>query len=305
MINSINKYTIMFHNLAEDSMARDGSVKKGTFFKILEYAKSSCAIQNPSTFVNHINQFKDISKNILITFDDGLKCHWDCAIPWLEELQLKAIFFVHTQPITDGYDYLICVKKFCAKFFRTQSDFYNLFNHFYVKLHGGYEKIAFPGDFLSEYTFYTPEEKMHRYIRDIVLSTGEYLRIIEMMMKEKKTSFRDLSDESVFLNADQIGEISAMGHLIGLHTHTHPTNITKLSFEEQRYEFGRNKQIIEEITNKKVTTASYPCGRYNADTLKVLKSLDLSCAFTSSTNHSDRNPLLLPRQDPAKMVLLP
>ena len=67
--------------------------------------------------------------------------------------------------------------------------------------------------------------------------------------------------------------LNVLGHNIGLHSHTHPTNLNLLEFEKQFDEFYKNKSILEEVLKKDINSASYPCGNYDLKTKKILKSL--------------------------------
>lgn len=295
----MNYRAIMFHELIGNSSQKSSGICKSEFNDIIDYARDNYILNNPCDFMEVINHSLEFKNNIVITFDDGMKCQWDFAIPWLEEVGVKAIFFVHSQPLIDGYDKLVCIKRFSSEFFISREEYYESFDYFLKNQANKFNDIICPESFLSEYSFYTMKDKRYRYIRDFLLSPNIYFSIIDSMMKYKGVNYADFSDENSFLQKKHIRQISQMGHIIGLHTHTHPTNISRLSYSEQEYEFVRNKQIIEDITSQRVVAASYPCGRYNKDTLNILKKIGIVCAFTSSVHSSDSNPLTLPRQDSA------
>ena len=74
----------------------------------------------------------------------------------------------------------------------------------------------------------------------------------------------------------------SLGHLIGLHSHSHPTSIEKLSYESQKEEYQKNMDILSEILNiqkSDIKFMSHPCGSYNNDTLEILKSLGIELGF--------------------------
>jgi hypothetical protein len=295
----MNYQAIMFHELVDNSTKASTGISKKKFNQIINYATEKSIIYNPSDFIKSISNSACLTNKLVITFDDGMKSQWDFAIPWLEEVGVKAIFFIHTQPLVDGYDKLVCIKQFSTDFFNSREEYYELFEFFLERQTKKFCNIICPDNFLSEYPFYTLKDRRYRYIRDIVIPPNVYFSIIDSMMKYKGINYSDFSGMNSFLQKEHIRQISQMGHLIGLHTHTHPTNISKFNYSEQEYEFVRNKQIIEDITSQSVVVASYPCGRYNEDTLSVLKKLDIKCAFTSSIHTSGSNPLMLPRQDAA------
>ena len=72
------------------------------------------------------------------------------------------------------------------------------------------------------------------------------------------------------------------GHLIGLHSHNHPTHLEKLSYDEQKNEYVRCLSLISDILNKpkdEIKSMSHPCGSYNQDTLQILKNLGIELGF--------------------------
>jgi peptidoglycan/xylan/chitin deacetylase (PgdA/CDA1 family) len=64
------------------------------------------------------------------------------------------------------------------------------------------------------------------------------------------------------------------GHIIGGHSLRHG-DLTKLSREEQYKDIDQNKKQIEKITGQRIKYFRPPYGRFNEDTLSVLKELKL------------------------------
>ncbi|WP_250278454.1 polysaccharide deacetylase family protein [[Clostridium] colinum] len=99
----------------------------------------------------------------------------------------------------------------------------------------------------------------------------------------KKYNFNiEESAKKLWISKEQIKDLHKQGNVIGLHSHTHPTDITKLSKEGQYKEYLTNKNILEDIINDNIICMSHPCGRYNNDTLEVLKNLNIKIGFTSN-----------------------
>ena len=72
-----------------------------------------------------------------------------------------------------------------------------------------------------------------------------------------------------------------------MHSHTHPTLIEKLEFEEQLKEYNVNKKKLSEILNidnKEIKYMSHPCGSYNKNTLEILNSLNIEIGFKNIIN---------------------
>ena len=58
-----------------------------------------------------------------------------------------------------------------------------------------------------------------------------------------------------FLTEKQITELENRGHLIGSHSHTHPSNMASLSINEIRKEWGKSCGILEKILGKRIEIA--------------------------------------------------
>ncbi|WP_226037318.1 polysaccharide deacetylase family protein [Aquibacillus saliphilus] len=65
------------------------------------------------------------------------------------------------------------------------------------------------------------------------------------------------------------------GHLIGTHTINHP-DMEQLTFDQQYRQLQNSVRHIESVTKEKVTYFRPPFGRYNSNTIKAAKELDLS-----------------------------
>ena len=101
------------------------------------------------------------------------------------------------------------------------------------------------------------------------------------MFKDKNFEPKDFY-EILFMNNKQLVKMRNLGHLIGLHSHTHPTLIEKLSFEEQAKEYSKNITILSKIlgcNKKEIKFMSHPSGSYNQDTFKILKDLGIELGF--------------------------
>ena len=78
----------------------------------------------------------------------------------------------------------------------------------------------------------------------------------------------------LFFNSEDLRNLNQLGHLIGLHSHNHPTLLEKLNYDEQKNEY---EQCLSSISNilinpkNEIKYMSHPCGSYNNDTLEILK----------------------------------
>ena len=104
------------------------------------------------------------------------------------------------------------------------------------------------------------------------------------LMKKKNFKAED-KYSTLFMNKDDIILLDKLGHKVGLHSHTHPIKIEKLSYEDQLKEYTENINILSKIIKKPIDyikTASHPCGSYNDNSLNILKKLGIKLAFKDS-----------------------
>ncbi len=90
-----------------------------------------------------------------------------------------------------------------------------------------------------------------------------------------------LINKNNFLTAKQIKELSNRGHLIGSHSHTHPTLFRDLSMEKKVFEWTKSKKILEDILDQKIITASIPGGDINDSTIESASRSGIKHLFTS------------------------
>ena len=118
-------------------------------------------------------------------------------------------------------------------------------------------------------------------VRDVFLTKVQYEDAMFLMFKEKQFNHNDFS-KKLFFQKNDLQTLDNLGHLVGLHSHNHPTLLEKLSYDEQKREYEICLSLISDILDKpknKIKCMSHPCGSYNADTLKILKELGIELGF--------------------------
>ena len=109
---------------------------------------------------------------------------------------------------------------------------------------------------------------------------------MSFLMKEKKFIPKN-HYKNLFFDKDSLNQLNALGHSIGLHSHTHPTLMESLSYQEQKREYKKCRSIISKVLKKPESTIkfmSHPCGSYNNITLKVLNELGIKLGFKQIMN---------------------
>lgn len=275
---------IMFHHFHDDGIHTrgQGSLDKDEFYKMIKYLGRE-NILDADIFFEKFCENKLKENEICLTFDDAIKCQFDIALPVLEELKIKSFFFVYTSIFENKPDYLEIFRYFRMNYFDDVDKFYKNFYQFLDKdLNSFFNlnnnkikklKIKFPN--------YSIEDIKFRLIRDIFLTKNEYEKIMFKMLKEKKVDYKNLF-KKLFFQKDDLKKLDKLGHLVGLHSHKHPTSIEKLSYGEQKSEYEKCQSLISTILNKpknQIQCMSHPCGSYNNDTIEILKELQIKLGF--------------------------
>lgn len=84
-----------------------------------------------------------------------------------------------------------------------------------------------------------------------------------------------------FLSVEQLRELAQRGHLIGGHSHTHPTYMGKLTSEELDREWTRSRILLEEILGEPPRTASVPGGFLSKAVIASAAAAGYELLFTS------------------------
>ena len=108
--------------------------------------------------------------------------------------------------------------------------------------------------------------------------------------------------KDLWMSEEDLVITSSKGHLIGLHSYSHPTQMSKLSKVEQELEYKKNYDHLTSLIGIPIKVMSHPCGDYNETTLEILKSMGIDIGFRSSMSLKDiHSPLEIPREDHANV----
>ena len=221
-----------------------------------------------------------LADQVCVTLDDGLREAIDVALPVLEERGLTAAWNVPTLPLV-GVPLAQEVYRWVRNQFATMGDFYNAAGGAYV----------IPPEYLAHIAYLSPRDRAFRYIRDEVLSAAEYERLMDFIARANGLTCPITTDH--WLRSSDLWELREAGHVIGLHTHTHPTNITGLSREQQAAEYATSAWILKTIIGEPVTTMSHPNGRVTDFGLDWMRANGITLAWGATMTGSW--PYMVPR----------
>lgn len=95
----------------------------------------------------------------------------------------------------------------------------------------------------------------------------------------------DLIGRPSFLSREQIRDLHERGHVIGSHSRTHPTRMALCTPAKLLDEWGTSIEVLSELIDAKVTTASVPGGYYARHVAETAAAVGVEVLFTSEPTH--------------------
>ncbi len=301
---------LMFHHFHSNFHPKgQGSISGETFENILEFYSKNYNIISADIFYNRFMKKNLEDTDVCITFDDNLKCQYDIALPVLDKYSLKAFWFVYTSPLDGVYEKIEIYRYFRSKFFKKFEEFYDSFFQFLKNKSEFFYVFELLDNFdhqkyLSEFSFYSKEDKIFRYTRDKILGEKKYFKIMDSIIKESGLKLNDDLHKSLWMDKTDLKDLSEKGHIVGLHSHSHPTNMGEKSFDFQNENYKTNKHILEDVVKKDVFSMSHPCNSYNNDTLEILTNFNIEIGFRANMITAFNSNLEIPRIDHAEILKL-
>ena len=298
----------MFHHFHDGAHAPGhGSLSALQFAAMLDWLHERYRILDAAEFkLAAANEELD-PYDICISFDDALLCQFDIALPVLDDYGIKAFFFIYSAPLCGEDNYLEIFRDFRHSSFSEIDEFYEEF-FIIMKEEPEYSytasEMAFSrSDYLSAYPFYSLNDRWFRYLRDIVLGPTAYHDVMMRMLESHSYDFSTATNR-LWMSERQVVSLHTEGHLIGMHSFSHPTAMSHMSRAEQTEDYSRNKDHLCKILGQeRISAMSHPCGNYNHETLSILQELGVEIGFNSSmADVPSRGLLEIPREDHANIL---
>lgn len=245
-------------------------------------------------------------EDVCLTFDDNLRCQYDIALPVLRELGLTAFWFVPTSVLQGHLLRLELYRVFRVRFFESMDAFYEAF---FGALRGGplggRVEQALRGfdaaEHLAEFPFYSEADRRFRFVRDQVLGPERYQELMDELIRARGVRLSELA-RGVWMDDGCLCELDRLGHVIGLHSHTHPTRLADLNRSAQQREYRANQTYLAHLLGRAPTVVSHPCNSYNDMTLRILSDLGVTLGFRANTAQQRFTALEMPREDHANLL---
>ena len=301
-------HSIMFHHFHSDKHTpAQGSLSAEDFEEMLDWLGNRYNLISANEYLLKFEKNNLQPNDICLSFDDALLCQFDVAVPVLRKRSIQAFFFVYSSVFTGNYELIEIFRYFRTSRFDHIDDFYRIFFNTVKSIDESLYQSNFETfknlNYLAEFPFYSDNDKYFRYLRDQVLGIENYNSLMLDIMQQESFNIQD-STSLLWMKDENLNELHKEGHLIGLHSDSHPTQISKLTVAEQQGQYWRNMEHLEGLLGiGSICSMSHPCGDYNADTLELLTDMGIRIGFRSSLSVKEiKSPLEVPRNDHANIL---
>jgi len=297
---------IMFHHFhGGEHPCVQGSISASELNDIIDQIGAD-NILSAETWIERARLGDLSNRDICLTFDDGLRCQYDVALPVLYDRGLTAAWFVYSSVFEGHSERLEIYRYFRTVAFPDIDTFYQSFDDVLAASKYGEQAVLamtdfVPDNYLVDHTFYSTNDRRFRYLRDRVLGPGKYNALMDEMIANWSSKPNDLHNH-LWMDEACLQTLQAQGHIIGLHSYSHPTVMADLSNAEQQREYSKNSDHLAKILGNKPSAMTHPCNSYNADTLQVLEQMGVSVGFRANMAKGPYGSLELPRVDHADFM---
>ena len=302
---------LMFHRFHQDGAPShgQGAISQSSFEAMLTYVGID-RILSPQEWMERARRGSLRNGDLCLTFDDGLKSAWTIALPIMKYFNIKAFWFIYTSVFDDGFDIKEIFSQISTLLYDKNEDFFGDFEEFLQppkSLWVSEKYRNYQSDMKSRFSFYADGDIRFRYLRDHYCALADLKKILEQIVVRKGKTITDVMD-GIWMSPDDVRQLASDGHVIGLHSHDHPSGLEALPLAEQFHQYDLNKRTLEALVGGRISTMSHPLGSYRPETLSLLKDMGIEIGFRSSLHMKENMrlthpPLELPRADAADLVV--
>lgn len=249
---------------------------KDDFENIIIKLKKTYKIISIEEYDQIISKKIDIhhQKLLLLTFDDGTIDHYNNVYRILKKHQCSGLFFITSSNFNQKILNIQIIHKLLS--LNCFDEMYNYLLDFLNKKHIDFNKIIFDKNLDNERVAIFKQllqNKLPEKFRNEILSN---------LTKKYNIS---TSSNDYYINIKNLKEMKENGMFFGIHTVSHK-NLSILNYTQQYNEIYDNYKILKKhnLIDDKLLTISYPFGKYNQNTLKIVKKLKIKYGFRCSTS---------------------
>jgi peptidoglycan/xylan/chitin deacetylase (PgdA/CDA1 family) len=233
-------------------------------------------------------------KGVVLTFDDGIKDHYQYVLPVLQQRNLWGMFYITTniyqdQRLLDVHRVHLLLGRFPAE-------------EVYEYLRGMIQESMLTHQHIKEFQQLTYSDQVNDDFTRLVKRTLNYFlahehrqAVLDLLMQHFLPEEDRLFD-AFYLTAAEIRALHDAGMVIGSHTVTHPV-MANLPLEAQEREIADSFRFLRSIVGEfRAKTFCYPYGGFHSfsnETENMLFQNNCVFSFNVETRDIQRSDLLL------------
>lgn len=239
---------------------------------------------------------------ILITFDDGLREHFEWAWSVMRSMGVPGLFFVNTAPIENAV--VATVHKIhLLRASMAPEALLAMVEESAAQLGLRLDHVFNEANMRAQYPFDSDAGARLKYLLNFTLRLEDRAKLVDSCFRTHFGKAEPEISRKLYLTREQIREMGAAG-AIGSHSHDHlPLGL--LSAQEQTASMGRSKELLTAWMGHAPAAISYPYGTREAVTPEVAARAaahGFEFGFTVEMAGNDgttlaTSPLLLARYD--------
>ncbi len=268
------------------------AVRPDVFERQMVFLKKHYRIADLGELGKLESDIEDKRDIVVITFDDGYRNNYTYAFPVLKKYGIPATIFLVTDYIDSHrllwHDWLSWILYHAVS---TAHDFTGTTS----EMKHDIERFCSSGTAERLGLLYALAMKLKK------LEKAERQNYLDTLAKACKVNRGLEYKDRAILSWNEIEEMSGAGISFGAHTKSHPV-LSAISVPEAETEISESKKIIENRTQKRVTTFAYPYGKnedFSTDIVDILVSEGFEYACTTNAGSEMfpiSNPLRLKRK---------
>lgn len=235
----------------------------------------------------------------LLTFDDGLRDHYEVVLPELRRRGLRAAFFVCTQPLVERI--LLSVHR--AHLLSGKFGYLELWDELLQA--AGSLGIAGPEDACQhraplQYRYDDPETARVKYYLNFQLDPEQRCAVLRKVFRSRFGEEAWFVDRH-YASAAHLRELQAAGMAVGLHSHRH-LPLAAVPDRVMRADLAENAARLHDLLGIRPRWISYPYGgpdAWSTSVQRAAREMGLVGGFTMTrqVNRLPLTPLAIGRLD--------
>lgn len=284
-VSGLAQKTIMYHYVRYEGY---GSVSGLNFLAIDEFEnqikqlyKRRWKFSLPAGFDNIED---NSSKQVLLTFDDGYREHFDLVEPILNKYEIAGVFFVPTSIFTKSTPLLPNKIQLITGGEESSKEVCQMLIDWLSQELLGEELKRLKSKFFIPGKFDAPEKNFVKRVLQRGIKESDALRFLDYIARKRGIDWQKVH-ESLYMTIEQLAAMARRGHYIGLHGHDHfyYEDMTETAqVEDLDVSISILKNSLPDFTPKMM---GYPYGSYNQNILTLLKERGIKIGYIDNEEH--------------------